>query len=234
MNPPTHLDASHPTTSFSADQMIQFARAVGLEESLASYKMLEHLLLKTRGGSAAHPVTSRYPAGRSPFASVAESSMGGSVSSRSVYSLPTVTETEGTSVIVLVDLRKINTRIADDYIDNNRPVSTLTDAARHMAGKVLFCKLDCSQAYHCLQMADQQSIELHAFNFASRTFAYQGMAQGLSRSRIFELHTRIPRSSHQSRSMCTICRRHWHSCQYPSTLDEKPTNSFAVPAESWP
>ena len=31
MNPPTHLDPSHPTTSFSADQMIQFARAVGLE-----------------------------------------------------------------------------------------------------------------------------------------------------------------------------------------------------------
>ena len=28
LNPPTHLDPSHPTTSFSADQMIQFARAV--------------------------------------------------------------------------------------------------------------------------------------------------------------------------------------------------------------
>ena len=28
MNPTTHLDPSHPTTSFSADQMIQFARAV--------------------------------------------------------------------------------------------------------------------------------------------------------------------------------------------------------------
>ena len=35
MNPPTHLDPSHPTTSFSADQIIQFARAVGLEVSLA-------------------------------------------------------------------------------------------------------------------------------------------------------------------------------------------------------
>ena len=31
-------------------------------------------------------------------------------------------------------------------------------------------------------MADQQSIELLAFNFASRTFAYQRLAQGLSRS----------------------------------------------------
>ena len=36
---------------------------------------------------------------------------------------------------LLVDFRKINTLIADDYINNNHPVSTLTDAARHMAGK---------------------------------------------------------------------------------------------------
>ena len=51
-----------------------------------------------------------------------------------------------------------------------------------MAGKKLFCKLDCSQAYHCLQMADYQSIQLLAFNFASRTFGYRRLAQGLSRS----------------------------------------------------
>ena len=31
-------------------------------------------------------------------------------------------------------------------------------------------------------MADQQSIELLAFNFASKTFAYRRLAQGLSRS----------------------------------------------------
>ena len=55
---------------------------------------------------------------------------------------------------LLVDLRKINNLISDDYINNNHPVSTLTDAAQHMAGKQLLCKLDCSQAYHCLQMAD--------------------------------------------------------------------------------
>ena len=83
---------------------------------------------------------------------------------------------------LLDDIRKINTLIADDYINNNHPVSTLTDAAQHMAGKNLFCKLDCSQAYHCLHMADQQSSEILAFNFASRTFAYRRLAQGLSRS----------------------------------------------------
>ena len=83
---------------------------------------------------------------------------------------------------LLVDLWKINTLIADDYINNNHPVSTLTDAAQHMAGENLFCKPDCSQAYQCFQMADQQSIELFALNFAIRTFAYRRLAQRLSRS----------------------------------------------------
>ena len=72
---------------------------------------------------------------------------------------------------LLVDLRKINTLIADDYTNNKHPVSILSDAAQHLVGKSLFCKLDCSQAYHCLQMADHRSVEMLAFNFASRTFA---------------------------------------------------------------
>ena len=83
---------------------------------------------------------------------------------------------------LLVDLRKINTLIADDYTNNTHPVSTLSDAAQHLAGKSLFCKLDCSQAYPCLQMADQRSVEMLAFNFASRPFAYKRLAQGLSKS----------------------------------------------------
>ena len=37
---------------------------------------------------------------------------------------------------LLVDLRKINALIADDHINNNNhPVSTLSDAAQHLAGK---------------------------------------------------------------------------------------------------
>ena len=39
---------------------------------------------------------------------------------------------------LLVDLRKINNLISDAYINNNHPVSTLTDAALHMAGKNYF------------------------------------------------------------------------------------------------
>ena len=68
---------------------------------------------------------------------------------------------------LLVDLRKINNLITEDYINNNHPVSTSSDAAQHLAGKKRFCKLDCSQAYHCRQMADYQSIQMLAFNFAS-------------------------------------------------------------------
>ena len=83
---------------------------------------------------------------------------------------------------LLLDLRKINNLIADDYTNNHHPVSTLSDAAQHLLGESLFCKLDCFEAYHCLQMADQRSVEMLAFNFGSTTFAYKRLAQVLSRS----------------------------------------------------
>ena len=81
---------------------------------------------------------------------------------------------------LFVDLRKINSLVADDYTNNNRPVSTLSDAAQHLAGKSSLCKLDCSQAYHCLQMADQRSVEMLPFNFDCTTFAYKRLAQVLA------------------------------------------------------
>ena len=58
----------------------------------------------------------------------------------------------------------------------------MADTTAHFAGKSLFCKLDCSQAYHCVQMADPLSVQLLAFNFASRTMAYQRLARGLNRA----------------------------------------------------
>ena len=58
----------------------------------------------------------------------------------------------------------------------------MTDAASHFAGKSLFCKLDCSQAFHCVQIADYLSVQLLAFNFLSRTFAYNCLAQGFNKS----------------------------------------------------
>ncbi len=58
----------------------------------------------------------------------------------------------------------------------------MADSASHMAGKAFLGKIVCSQAYHCLQMADDESVQLLAFNFASRTFACKRLAQGLNRS----------------------------------------------------
>ena len=128
LKPPTYLDPSHPTTSFSADQMIQFARAVGLEVSLASYSMLEDLLLKARRGSGDHFGTARYPAGRSPFPSVAGLTMGDSVASRSVYSMPTITEDEGANAIARGDVpdepcssRQADERLAMGIGSSERP-----------------------------------------------------------------------------------------------------------------
>ena len=81
---------------------------------------------------------------------------------------------------LLVDLRKINHLIGHDYDSNNFPITT--GAGAHLAGKSIFAKLDCSQTYHALKMADTLSVQMLAFNFASPTVAFQRLAQGLSRS----------------------------------------------------
>ena len=47
-NLPAILCHGETTTSFSPDQMVQFARAVGLEVTLASYALLEELKLQAR------------------------------------------------------------------------------------------------------------------------------------------------------------------------------------------
>ena len=83
---------------------------------------------------------------------------------------------------LLVDLRRINHLIRHGYDNHNFPIATLADVSAHLAGKKFFAKLDCSQAYHVLQMADPLSVQLLSFNFLSRTFAYLRLAQGLSRS----------------------------------------------------
>ena len=69
-----------------------------------------------------------------------------------------------------------------DYDNNNFPISTMADTTAHFAGKSLFCKLDCSQAYHCVQMTDPLSVQLLAFNFASRRIADQRLARELNRA----------------------------------------------------
>ena len=83
---------------------------------------------------------------------------------------------------ILIDLRRINHLLRHDYKNNNFPIPTMADATAHLAGKKIFAKMDCSQAYFSMQMADELSIQLLAFNFGGRTFAFKRLAQGLSRS----------------------------------------------------
>ena len=86
------------------------------------------------------------------------------------------------TLVLLVNLRKFDVLIADDNINRNHSVSVLSEAAKNLAGKSLYCELDCFRAYHCLHMADHRSVEMFAFILASEKFALKKLAQGTSRS----------------------------------------------------
>ena len=58
----------------------------------------------------------------------------------------------------------------------------MADASNHFAWKILFTKVDWSQAHYFVQMADDISTQMFAFNFNSRTYAYKCLAPGLSKS----------------------------------------------------
>ena len=92
-NAPVQLDPHQQLTGMSSDQMIQFARAIGLEVSLAAFGMLEDVLLKI-GGKAGRNVGDK-GSGQSGLFSRARSTVVESVDSRSFYSLPTITESFG-------------------------------------------------------------------------------------------------------------------------------------------
>ena len=102
--------------------------------------------------------------------------------SHSKYSSPIFVRRKSSGKLrILIDLRRVN-HLRHEYLNSTFPISNMTDATNHFAGKSLFCKLDCSQAYHSVQMAGDLSVQLLAFNFASRTFAYNCLAQGLNKS----------------------------------------------------
>ena len=88
-NPPVQLDLHQQVTGMSSDQMIKFARAVGLEVSLATFGMLEDVLLKI-GGKTGRNVGEK-GSGQSASLSRSGSTVMESVASRTFYSLPTIT-----------------------------------------------------------------------------------------------------------------------------------------------
>ena len=101
----------------------------------------------------------------------------------SKYSSPIFAKRKPNAMLrILIDLRKTNFLLRHDYSNNNLPVDTLTDAGQHLANKSNFAKLDCSQAYFSIGMADELSVQLLPFNCGSRTWAFKRLAQGLSRS----------------------------------------------------
>ena len=103
--------------------------------------------------------------------------------SHSKYSSPIFVHRKSSGKLsILINLRRVNHLLRHDYLNSNFPISNMTDATNHFAGKNLFCKLDCSKTYYCVQMADDLSVQLLAFNFPSRTFAYSCLAQGLNKS----------------------------------------------------
>ena len=89
-NPPVQLDPHQQLTGMSSDQMTQFARAIGLEVSLATFRMLEDVLLKI-GGKTGRNIDEK-GSGKSVSLSRSGSTVMESVASRSFYSLPTITE----------------------------------------------------------------------------------------------------------------------------------------------
>ena len=88
--PPVQLDPHQQLTGMSSDKMIQFARAIGLEVSLATSGMLEDVLLKI-GGKTGRSIGER-GSGRSASLGRSGSTVVESMASRSFYSLPTITE----------------------------------------------------------------------------------------------------------------------------------------------
>ena len=52
-----------------------------------------------------------------------------------------------------IDLRRVNHLLCQDFLNSIVPISNKTDATITVWEK-LFFKLDCSEAYHCVHMAD--------------------------------------------------------------------------------
>ena len=97
-NPPVRLDPHQQVTGMSSDQVIQFARAVGLEVSFATFAMLEDVLLKI--GEKTGRKVGEKGSGQSASLSRSGSTVMESVASRSFYSLPTITESFGSDRLV--------------------------------------------------------------------------------------------------------------------------------------
>ena len=118
-NPPVQLDPHQQLTGMSSNQMIQNARAIGLEVSLATFGMLEDVLLKI-GGKTGRNVGEKW-SGQSVSLSRSGSTVMESVASRSFYSLSTITESfDSDRVAGDLSQQPCSSRQADAALDFSR------------------------------------------------------------------------------------------------------------------
>ena len=65
--------------------------------------------------------------------------------SHSEYSFPRFVHRKSSGKLrIFIDLRRVN-HLRHDYLNTNFPISNMTDATNHFAGKNLFCRLEISQ-----------------------------------------------------------------------------------------
>ena len=118
-NPPVQLDPHQHLTGMSSDQMIQFARAIGLEDSLATFGVLEDVLLKV-GGKTGRSVGER-GSGQSASLGRSVSTVVESMASRPFYSLPTITESfDSDHLVGGLTQQPCSSRQADASLDFSR------------------------------------------------------------------------------------------------------------------
>ena len=146
-NPPVQLDPHQQLTGMSSNQMIQNAGAIGLEVSLATFGMLEDVLLKI-GGKTGRNVGEKW-SGQSVSLSRSGSTVMESVASRSFYSLSTITESfDSDRVTADLSQQPCSSRQADAALDFSRTEVTKindTDSLKRLgqvrsdAGKSVIC-----------------------------------------------------------------------------------------------
>ena len=97
------------------------------------------------------------------------------------------------------------------------------------------CMLDCSQAYHCLKMANHRFMTMIAFHFPSRTFAYRRLEHGHQKISFgfFKFHAWVFGPSCQSWPFCSLRGRFWDVSQQCCGTHSEHSSGLQVHSPRW-